>query len=154
MATILVPVDGSEYSDAAVREAIKAVKQTGGEIHLLNVQPRIFAEVSLIYLPADKVDTIYYEQSGKALASAEKLAQEAGVQFASHRAVGAIAETILGKVGELGCDSIIMGTHGRGRVAELFVGSVAQRVLALARVPVTLVKTPRPLEKSGTMGLP
>jgi nucleotide-binding universal stress UspA family protein len=42
--------------------------------------------------------------------------------------------------GELGCDLIVMGTHGRGAVAGMVMGSVANRVLHLAPCPVQLVK--------------
>lgn len=38
------------------------------------------------------------------------------------------------------CTHIIMGTRGRGRVAALVLGSVALKVVQLARIPVTLVK--------------
>ncbi len=41
---------------------------------------------------------------------------------------------------ELDCDLIVMGTHGRGPVAGLVMGSVATRVLHLAACPVLLVK--------------
>jgi nucleotide-binding universal stress UspA family protein len=39
-----------------------------------------------------------------------------------------------------GVDQIVMGTHGRGAVGRLFLGSVAQRVIQLAPMPVTVVK--------------
>jgi nucleotide-binding universal stress UspA family protein len=154
MRKILVPVDGSEYANAAVAEAIKAVKQgPEGELHLLNVQVPIFAAVSLVYLPQDKIDTFYFDTSSKALEEPERLAREAGVRFASHRVVGSVVDSILAKTQELGCDSIIMGTHGRGKLAELLLGSVAQRVLVMADVPVTLVKPMRSLDMTGRMGI-
>jgi nucleotide-binding universal stress UspA family protein len=41
---------------------------------------------------------------------------------------------------ELGCDLIVMGTHGMGSIAGLALGSVASKVIHLAGVPVTVVK--------------
>jgi len=41
---------------------------------------------------------------------------------------------------ERGCDQIVMGTHGRGTIAGLLIGSVATKVLHLAKAPVLLVK--------------
>jgi nucleotide-binding universal stress UspA family protein len=153
MPKILVPVDGSEYSSAAVREAIKSVTQAQeGEIHLLNVQAPIFPAVTMVYMPTDKIDTYYFDAGSKALEEAERLVQEAGVKYAAHRAVGAITETIVSKAEELGCDSIVMGTHGRGKIAEMLLGSIAQRVLLLASVPVTLVKPQLSLDMTGRVG--
>ncbi len=74
MKRILVPVDGSDDSLQAVREAIcQANSPRGLEIHLLNVQPRIFSDETLIFMPVENIDSYYYECGGKALASAEKL---------------------------------------------------------------------------------
>jgi nucleotide-binding universal stress UspA family protein len=42
--------------------------------------------------------------------------------------------------GELHCDLIIMGAHGRGALANMVMGSVANRVLHLAACPILLVK--------------
>ena len=53
---------------------------------------------------------------------------------------GEPAETIAHRAEELGCESIIMGTQGLGKLGVLVMGSVAQRVMHHATVPVTLVK--------------
>jgi len=144
MQKLLVPIDGSDYSDAAVREVIKRAQTAGGiELHLLNVQPRIFAEETLVYMPADRIDTYYYDQGSKALASAERLLKEAGVAFTSHRAVGPVAETIVEKARDLGCDGIVMGTQGRGKILGTLLGSVSLKVLQLSEVPVTLLRSDR-----------
>jgi nucleotide-binding universal stress UspA family protein len=141
MQNLLVPVDGSDHSDAAVREAIKRAQAAGrAEVHILNVQPRVFSEETLVYMPQDRIDTYYYEQGSKALASAERLLKEAGVAFTAHRAVGPVAETIVQKARDLGCDGIVMGTQGRGRILGALLGSVSLKVLQLSEVPVTLVR--------------
>lgn len=145
MNSILIPVDGSERAQDAVREVIRQAQRGAQlEVHLLNVQPRVFAEESLVYMPADKIDTYYYEQATKALTGSEKLLRDARLTFTTHRAVGPIAETIVAKASELGCDSIVMGTRGHGEIAGMLLGSVSRKVLHLSPVPVTLVK-----EKAG-----
>jgi len=141
MKRILVPVDGSDDSLQAVRAAIcQAKSPSGAKIHLLNVQPRVFSEETLNFMPVEKIDIYYYDRGGKALAPAEKLLLEAGVPFVSHRLVGPVAETILAKQRDLGCDSIVMSTQGHGRIVGALLGSISARVLHLAQVPVTLVK--------------
>ena len=141
MKKILVPVDGSADSLQAVREAIRQARPSNQvEIHVLNVQPRIFSEETLNFMPAEKIDTCYLEWAGKALAPAEKLLLEAGLPFVSHRLVGPVAETILKKQLELGCDSIVMSTQGHGRIVGALLGSISAKVLHMVEVPVTLVK--------------
>jgi nucleotide-binding universal stress UspA family protein len=54
--------------------------------------------------------------------------------------VGEPAAEIVRLADERGVDQIVMGTHGRGAVVSLFLGSVAQRVVHLSKVPVLLVK--------------
>ena len=103
MRTILVPVDGSACAERAIEEAVKLTQKSGAmDIHLLNVQPRIFVEETLVYLDAAKMDTYYYGQGSKGLASAEKLLKKAGIAYTAHRAVGPVAETIVTKAKETG----------------------------------------------------
>ena len=52
------------------------------------------------------------------------------------------AEEILNKADELGCDVIIMGTHGKGTISHTFLGSVAKRVLRRVRKPVFIIPLP------------
>lgn len=152
MRTILIPVDGSACSECAIEEAVKLAQKSGPmDIHLLNVQPRIFVGETLVFLDPAKLDTYYYEQGSKGLASAEKLLKKAGIAFTSHRAVGPVAETIVTKAKELGADGILMGTHGHGRVAGMLLGSVSNKVLHLSPVPVTLVRSEPPLDFTGRL---
>lgn len=152
MRTILVPVDGSACSERAVEEAVKLVQKSGPtDIHLLNVQPRIFVEETLVFLDPAKIDTFYYEQGSRGLASAEKLLKKAGIAFTSHRAVGPVAETIVTKAKDLRADGILMGTHGHGHVAGMLLGSVSNKVLHLSPAPVTFVRGEPPADFTGRL---
>jgi nucleotide-binding universal stress UspA family protein len=57
-------------------------------------------------------------------------------------ASNAPALTIVAYAKETGADLIVMGTHGRGPMAHLFMGSVAERVVRLASCPVLVVRSP------------
>jgi len=150
--TILIPVDGSACSERAIEEAVRLAQESGpADIHVLNVQPRIFVGETLVFLDPAKLDTYYYEQGSKGLVSAEKLLKKAGIAFTSHRAVGPVAETIVTKAKELGADGILMGTHGHGRVAGMLLGSVSNKVLHLSPVPVTLVRSEPPVDFTGRL---
>lgn len=53
------------------------------------------------------------------------------------------AEEILSKAQELNCDTIIMGTHSKGIIANTFLGSTAKRVLRRTRKPVFIIPLPK-----------
>ena len=56
---------------------------------------------------------------------------------------GFAADAILEKVDEMKCDVIVMGTHGKGIVANTFLGSVAKQVLRRSRIPVFVIPLPK-----------
>jgi nucleotide-binding universal stress UspA family protein len=152
MRTIIVPVDASPCSDRVVQEIIKLSKASGpADLHLINVQPRIFTESALMFTDASKIDTYYYEQADRALAPAEKALTAAGIAFTVHRLVGPVAETLVAKAKELNADGIVMGTHGHGRVTGMLLGSVSNKVLHLAPMPVTLVRGEPPIDFAGRL---
>ena len=57
-------------------------------------------------------------------------------------ALGHPVEEILRIADELPADAIVMGTHGRGGVRHLIAGSVAERIVRAAKVPVMTVRHP------------
>lgn len=58
----------------------------------------------------------------------------------SKNALRAVDYAIARAARRLKCESIVMGTRGMGTIGNLFLGSVATRVIHLARIPVTLIK--------------
>jgi nucleotide-binding universal stress UspA family protein len=142
MRRILVAIDGSDGSmralDFAARQASYA---PAAELHVLTIQPAAAANTAWeIYVSAERLQEIAAERSRAILdAAAERLK---GVSFRAQfeQLTGEPAETIADRAAELDCESIVMGTHGLGKLGVLLMGSVAQRVLHYARLPVTLVR--------------
>jgi nucleotide-binding universal stress UspA family protein len=137
---VLVPMDDS---DCALR-AVEHLLATRGEykalrVHLLNVQPPLRGDVSMFFDEA-RIQAYHREEGDKALARARALLAQAGLAFREHIKVGEPAEVIARMAEDRGCDLIVMGTHGRGTIAGLLIGSVATKVLHLAKAPVLLVK--------------
>ena len=140
MATVLVPIDGSDNSMRALQATVKQIKSGAAtEVHLLNVQSQPLAMVSR-YLTKDFIDTYHDEEGKKALSDAMALLDQAGIRFIPYIRVGPIAETIAAFSKEMQCDQIIMGTRGLGTISGLLLGSVANKVLYLVDIPVTFVK--------------
>jgi nucleotide-binding universal stress UspA family protein len=52
-------------------------------------------------------------------------------------------DEILEKANKLDCDAIVMGTHGKGIIANTFLGSTAKRVLRRARKPIFIIPLPK-----------
>ena len=139
---ILLPVDGSDCSLRAVGHLVahSAWFREVPEVHLLHVQPPIPIGHALAHVSKETLHSHYMEESREHLLGAQQRLDAAGCFRTTHIHVGQPAEVIARLASELGCDLIVMGTHGRSGIAGLVMGSVASRVLHLAECPVMLVK--------------
>lgn len=138
---ILLPVDGSDHSDRAVRHVIALLQGCGAHtVHLVNVQAPIDAPEIRSHMPAGEIEAMQISRGGDALVSARALLDQAGVSYAPSVRIGPVAETIIQCASDTGCEKIIMGTRGLGALAGMLLGSVATHVLQLTELPVTLVK--------------
>lgn len=139
---ILLPVDGSECALRAVDQLIShsAWFRDLPEIHLLHVHAPIPIGRVQAHVGKETLHAYYLEESQASLLEAQQKLDAAGCAHTTHIHVGQPAEVIAKLAAEQGCDLIVMGTHGRGGIAGLVTGSVANRVLHLASCPVLLVK--------------
>ena len=142
MRRILVAIDGS---DTALRALDFAARQAGyapaAELHVLTIQPAAAANTSWeIYVSAERLQQIAAERSSQILEAAAERLRGASFEFKLEQITGEPAETIARRADELDCESIVLGTHGLGKLGVLIMGSVAQRVMHHATRPVTLVK--------------
>jgi nucleotide-binding universal stress UspA family protein len=142
MLKMLIAVDGSEYSQRALEAVARLVPQSDAQtVVLLNVRegPLFYGELP----PYDyeSIDRAQVKRQQDLLAAAAAQAKQLGLKQVSTQAEqGAAATEIVRVADALGVDQIVMGTHGRGAIGSLFLGSVAQRVVNQARMPVLLVK--------------
>ena len=139
---ILIPVDGSENALRAVGHIVDHRNQFREpvEIHLLNVQPPIASGSVKMFISQQQLNDYYRDEGMAALNEARALVDRAGLPLHHHIGVGEIAPTIANYAKEKGCQQIVMGTHGRGGLAGMLLGSVATKVIHLAEMPVLLVK--------------
>ena len=138
---VLLPVDGSESSlRAAQHVAALARALPHLEVHLVNVQPHGDDWMVRRVLAPDRLERLEREWAESALAPARAVLAEAGAHLHEHFEQGDVAKTIVRLADELGCDLLVMGTRGLSSLNEILLGSVANKVLHLARTPITLVK--------------
>jgi len=141
MNNVLVPIDGSAAALHAMEHAVRALRtQPGARVHALNVQmPKIHSWPSPLVSP-DMINAELRKDGQRLLAPAAEIARAGGVICLTHVSIGQAADEIMSYAGLHECDGIWMGTRGLGAVKALVLGSVAQKVVHLAQVPVTLAK--------------
>lgn len=124
---ILVPVDGSASADRALEHAIALAKAHAATLKIVFV---------------DGVEEI----SRQIIEVAAAEARNAGLQPESGLLVKLPTEeiggVILQEAGNWTADLIVIGTHGRRGLAHALLGSVAERVIRAATVPVLVVRRP------------
>jgi len=140
MQKILIPVDGSDYVLRAVKYAITQIRNgMSAQIHLLNVQEHLDGKVQA-YLSLEKIKSIELAAANEALDPVKRLLEEANIAYLASTRIGPVAKSIANYVEQEKCDAIIMGTHGRGALGNLLLGSIMSEVIHLVQVPVTLIK--------------
>jgi nucleotide-binding universal stress UspA family protein len=143
--TILVAVDGSPDAAAALRHAQSLARDQHARLILLTVAPTASPQVVSpgVFLPPP-------EDAGGLFArilreAADAVAPDIGVELRLDR--GRPAQRILAVARECGCDLIVMGFHGHGRLHHALMGSVSDSVLRTGGLPVLLMRAeePRPV---------
>jgi len=139
---ILIPTDGSPVAEAAARRAIGLAKALGAKVTAVTVVPRFHVFTYHTQALEDTRDEYERESAAHAersLGVVRHAAEEQGVACqVQQRRSDDIDQTILEVAREKGCDAIAMGSHGRRGIADAILGSVTQRVLAHASIPVVV----------------
>ena len=140
---ILVPVDGSETSYAAVAQAAELAKAFGGKITVVQVlalDPYIAAE----YISATQTNDLIERARTSVLKTLEEAAakfSDLGIPVEAKLLEGQVVHREIIKEAETSkADLIVIGSHGRTGLNGLFLGSVAQGVLGEAHIPVLVVR--------------
>lgn len=143
-AKILVPLDGSALAESALPYATALAEQFGGQLSVLRVvPPTVMPALEYSMVSADLMATVREEHLQGASDYLKSLGEGDALKGVPHRVLlseGEIAETILECIEEVGADAVVMATHGRSGIARWMMGSVADRVVRNARVPVLLVR--------------
>lgn len=142
MLTVLIAIDGSRYSDHALDYVVAraAATRDGVRAHLLNVQMPLTGVNVKLFISKESQQAHYREEGMAVLAGPRQRLAESGIDHDFHIGVGDPGQVIVDYAGSKACDEVVMGTHGRGFLGGVVLGSVAQRVVQLASMPVVLVK--------------
>ncbi|MBK8252914.1 MAG: universal stress protein [Polyangiaceae bacterium] len=147
--TLLVPHDFSTAAERAHSLACDLAAMCGGRVVLLHVSPiphGLDAGQKLVPDGSDSAVRIedYLQTAAKRRLETAMEGRTATESVAAVVTTGDVADTILAQAVNQKADVIVMGTHGRSGVRRLLLGSVAERVLRRANVPVVVVRDPDP----------
>jgi len=139
---ILIPIDGSACSDAALAHGLQLAKEQEADVRLMHV-----LDTQALYL---LYEGLYVEgiaekwrREGQAfLDAAAGQAGRAGLSVATALMDegGRVPDVIVAEAGRWPADLIVMGTHGRHGFDHLLLGSAAEGVVRTTPVPVLLIR--------------
>ena len=138
---ILVAVDGSEISLRAVKFVISLNRELAkpARVTLLAVDPPPFPGVES-RIGSKATRQLHEESRERCLKDARRSLSRAKLELNERGEVGDIAETILAVAKKDKIDLIVLGSHGRGAVKGILLGSVSSKVIAQSDIPVTIVR--------------
>jgi nucleotide-binding universal stress UspA family protein len=141
---ILIPTDGSDLSRKAILYGVQLAKECGAKLTGLTVaEPYQPVGMDAVLIPIDEGD--YEEQSRvlseKAIEQVKMAAQAAGVSCETIREINDQPyRAIIDAAETLGCDLIVMASHGRRGISALLLGSETAKVLTHSTIPVLVYR--------------
>ncbi|MGA9097499.1 MAG: universal stress protein [Methanotrichaceae archaeon] len=139
---ILIATDGSDKSKMAAQDALELAKSLGASVIALYVVNEVVIASAVRQLGADRkeVEGKLSATGEKAVDSIKKMGSDAGVAVDTIVRIGVPANDIIDVSGAEKADLIVMGSHGESGASKLLIGSVVQKVLYWATIPVLVVR--------------
>jgi len=139
--TLLIPYDFSPAADEALRWAAREVADHGANatvLHVINPMPGASVTLPVITPPPSSEDLAAVRQELRDAMSRAGLTGHVRLELAPSP-----GEAVVQVAGELGATLVAMGTHGRGGLTRMVLGSVADHVIRHAPCPVLTVRAPK-----------
>ena len=143
---ILIPTDGSPLSQKAVVQGVALAKSVDAKVTAFFAAPPATPIVYRDHLPVGYATPGEHEEmirktAAKYLGVVERAAKKAGISCESVHVTSDYPEEGILKVAQKKkCDLIVMATHGQGGLRGMLIGSVTQKVLNQAKIPVMVFR--------------
>jgi nucleotide-binding universal stress UspA family protein len=142
---ILMPTDGSEHSERAIKRGIELAKLCGSKVTGIHVLPdyRLAIADDGAFDPGlhGKMDAEARARAESFLAFVKKTAEAAGVDCDTVMATNSQPfDAIINTANERGCDLIVMTSRSRKGLVSVLMGSEASRVLHRASIPLLVFR--------------
>jgi len=144
MSRILVATDGSDRANRAIDYAARRAKREGGDLVIVNVIGG-YGLPDKVVRAFTRAESVWLEEqlaalSAEILTEARDRARKIGVRaIRLESRTGDVAQTIITIAKGVRADAVVVGKRGAGRVTGLLLGSVSQKLVSLAAIPVTVV---------------
>jgi len=143
---ILIPTDGTEFSQGAIKAGIQLAKDLGAKVTGFYAAAEYPVPPFGEYMPPDMISPKEFRnaeeiRAKKILAIVEDAARAAEVPCDTASDVAFSPWTAIVKTAEAkGCDLIFMASHGRRGLASMLLGSETNRVLTHTKIPVLVYR--------------
>jgi nucleotide-binding universal stress UspA family protein len=135
--SILVPLDGSAFSESALTWALSVSRRTGADVQLATVHEPV---PTFAY---DEWESAAWEWSQEYLrAVRDRVMDQAGGAVEAWIGNGRVVDLLQSRAETVKADLVVMATHGRGGLTRAWLGSVADGFVRDAHQPVLLVTPP------------
>jgi len=140
---LLVAVDLSESTQTIVDKVEEINKEYPAKVWILhNAEPEPdFVEFKVDPLAARETLAKKFHNEHRQIQEIANRLRKAGLEATALLVHGATVETILKEASDLDVDMIVVGTHGRGAMYQLLVGSVSEGIIHKSRYPVLVIPT-------------
>lgn len=145
---ILIPTDGTELSEKAIRAGVQFAREIGAKVTGFYAAEEYPVPPFGEYVPPDLLSPDEFRTNEEAraariLAVAQQVADAAGVPCdTAHDVSFSPWEAIVKAATQRGCDLIFMASHGRRGLASMLLGSETNRVLTHTTIPVLVYRSP------------
>ncbi len=134
---VLLPTDAGDTGGRAVDQAVGLARETGAELHLLFVVEEVPHAPEMV---EESVEEQLRSVGEDVLAGIRDRAEGAGLSVETTVREGVPHVEIVEYADEADADVVVMGTHGRSGLDRYLLGSVTERVVRTADVPVLTVR--------------
>lgn len=141
MKTIILPIDFSSTSDILKDGAVKFAQEINAKICLIHVAPTdagfIIGDTGFQYYP--EMEKVEMERELKELNAIEMQIKAENIPCEHLLRQGIASEVILDFAKEKNADYIVMGSHGRSGLYDVFIGSLTKEITKLSPIPVLVI---------------
>ncbi len=144
---ILVGFDDSDVARRALDEALELAKETAAAVRVIHAVDVMLLSTGEVYMDLEAYRRERMAAGQEVLERASVIARDLGVEVetALIEVEGTqFSNAIIAEAKRWSAELIVLGTHGRGALAHLLMGSVAERVVRHSPAPVLLVKGEKP----------
>jgi nucleotide-binding universal stress UspA family protein len=135
---IMLPVDGSHFSELALPLAVRVAERSNARIHIVRVHtPSVPTPESIV---SESYEDLVRDWEGDALRVALERATTSGVQATSQLLDGPIVYALQRYIEAASIDLVVMSTHGRSGIKRAVLGSVAEQCVRKTQVPILLLR--------------